>query len=280
MKGVSLLRAVMFLVPLLAAAWVRWWLARREVRPAHRWLLWMPIAGSAIVAIKSQLPPRRRAAALVGGSAATYLALAVLALAVFLTVGQDTGRRYYVIDAVTRGAPAEGRLAAGDRLLEADGETLWFGEGPPLPARINDAGGRPMSFTVERDGREQVAEVAARQDERGDYRIGVELRYMSVFERPSLGRALADAAVAPAVVSSRFLAAWWDDMTGDHDDIILAGPVGIADTLNKLTDSRESLAMTLAVSVWFLTWTVLADLVLLLVVGFSAARRRGASAAR
>lgn len=275
----SLLRAAVFVVPLLAAALVRWGLARRDVRPGHRWLLWIPIAGSAIVAMRSQLAPRRRAAVILGAMAAAYLAAALCAFTLFITVGEYTGEARYVISAATPGGAAEGRLSPGDRLVALDGEPLFVLGGPPLSNRINAKGGRPLQFAVERGGRAVTVEITPRLAERGVYRIGVELMRESVFERPGVGAALAGAAAAPAEVSRGFISAAWHLLTArPPDDGVFMGPVGITDSLAKVTGTREALHGSLAVSVWLLTWAVLADLVLLLAVGVIAIRRRGGGA--
>ena len=81
----SLLRIAVVLGPLVAAALVRWWLARSAVpRGPQRWLLWVPLAGSAVVALRSALLPGRRAAVLAGAIAASYLALAIATFALLV----------------------------------------------------------------------------------------------------------------------------------------------------------------------------------------------------
>ena len=276
----SLLRVAVLLGPLVAAALVRWWLARRAVqRGPQRWLLWVPVAGSALVATRSSLSPGRRAAVLAGGIAASYLALAVAAFALLVAIGTPRWTRY-VVERVVPGAAAEGRLAAGDRIVSMDGEPLRVYQGRSLQNRIADGRGRPARFTVQRGGREVVVDITPQPAEGGVHRIGIELQIEDVFERWGVGGALGYAAVHPARLAAQSLRDMWDALTAPApDEPDFYGPVGIID-LVPVADGRLRLLRSVPLSGWLATLAALGDLAFLLVVALITARRRAIGASR
>ncbi|CAH0131511.1 YlbL family protein [Microbacterium foliorum] len=91
-------------------------------------------------------------------------------------LGYDTGAEV-VVQQVIDDSPAEGSLEAEDVITGVDGAAVSSAK--QLKQAIQDAGGAPVAFTVQRSGDERVVEVTPEAQTQGDvttWLIGVSLR--------------------------------------------------------------------------------------------------------
>jgi regulator of sigma E protease len=121
--------------------------------------------------------PAGKRIAVIAAGPLTNLLFAVAALTVVFMLGVPMAATRTVEEVVPGSPAATAGLQVGDRIVSVEGET-----GPPdeLAKTIRGSEGKPLSVTIERDGREQTFQAQARRD--GDaYRLGFAfgLRYES-----------------------------------------------------------------------------------------------------
>jgi regulator of sigma E protease len=121
--------------------------------------------------------PAGKRIAVIAAGPLTNLLFAVAALTVVFMLGVPMAATRTVEEVVPGSPAATAGLQVGDRIVSVEGET-----GPPdeLAETIRGSEGKPLSVTIERDGREQTFQAQARRD--GDaYRLGFAfgLRYES-----------------------------------------------------------------------------------------------------
>jgi regulator of sigma E protease len=112
--------------------------------------------------------PASKRIAVIAAGPLTNLLFAVAALTVVFMLGVPVAATRTVEEVVPGSPAATAGLQVGDRIVSVEGET-----GPPdeLAETIRGSEGRPLSVTIERDGREQTLQAQARRD--GDtYRLG------------------------------------------------------------------------------------------------------------
>ncbi|MDQ4082723.1 MAG: site-2 protease family protein [Actinomycetota bacterium] len=118
-------------------------------------------------------PAWKKIAVIVAGPG-TNLVFAVGLLAVVFALGVAVTTR---VEEVERGSPAErAGLRAGDEIVAVDGEEVTPVLTDGVPARIGATEGRPVTITVERDGRRLALEPARARLRDGAYRLGFRLR--------------------------------------------------------------------------------------------------------
>jgi regulator of sigma E protease len=112
--------------------------------------------------------PAGKRIAVIAAGPLTNLLFAVAALTVVFMLGVPVAATRTVEEVVPGSPAATAGLQVGDRIVSVEGET-----GPPdeLAETIRGSEGKPLSVTIERDGREQTFQAQARRD--GDaYRLG------------------------------------------------------------------------------------------------------------
>lgn len=158
----------------------------------------------------------------------------VLAIALFIVAYGVLGvpQPTLTVDGVVAGMPAaEAGLGPGDRLIAIDGRTLHTWD--DLRRMVQAAPGRPLTFTVERDGaRREVRITPASEAGRGV--IGVYPRFAN--RRFGLVEAVARGLADTAAV----VAGWFVGIAGviaGHGQGGVMGPVGIADTIAQASQA-------------------------------------------
>ena len=175
-----------------------------------------------------ELAPPRRMAHLVpiaAGAGATYLAIALVAMAHSLAYGIETGRAYVAVGSVLPGYDAEGKLEPGDRILATDGQPLAFWQ---LRDRVDQRAGAPMVLTIERAGQTRDVSVTPRPTEQpGRWVLG----FRPEVERER-DRDLAAAVGSGIAYPGRTIAAIARElvtMTLGDEEVDAGGPVRIVD---------------------------------------------------
>ncbi len=117
-------------------------------------------------------PAWKRIAVIVAGPA-TNLVFAVGLLALVFALGVPVTKR---VEAVEPGSPAAGAgLRAGDEIVAIDGRAVTPVLTDRVPDRIRATAGRPVTLTVERNGRRDSLRPARARLDDGVYRLGFRL---------------------------------------------------------------------------------------------------------
>lgn len=217
------------LVP-LAGQLVAFLVARPSRVGGERFLMWVPVAGSLLLASQRAIPRARRVSAIALGAVASYLAVSLLVLIGLFARGEVVATRP-VVKAVVPGAPAAGLLEVGDRIERAGGVPLEPGR-PNLAQQIDRLQGRPVPLDVVRGGEARVVEVTPVRDERGAHRIGIELTYVDERARPPLARAVGTALAEPTRRIGIIASALRQIASGTEEADFM-GPVGIQDAFQR-----------------------------------------------
>lgn len=159
----------------------------------------------------------KRIIAIFAGPGANIVLSIVLFTVLFMTVG---GKATTTVDEVATDVPAaEVELRAGDTILAINGERVGAND---ISRTISSSEGRPLTLTVDREGRRvELGPVSARQTD-GAYRLGFVLRG----EGLGPGAAVGEAFRVTGLVTKEIGASLTRLVTGDGRDEI-ASPVGI-----------------------------------------------------
>jgi regulator of sigma E protease len=167
-------------------------------------------------------PSWMRLAVLVAGPGANYLAAVVMALVMFLSVGEATITNDVAEVLPDKPAAAAG-LKRGDLLLEADGKVL--STDLPITKAIQASGGKPVVLKVKRGEEILTINVTPYRDAKeGRYLIGIQAQG---FAKLPPGKAVQAALVAPAKLTVDILRNMYEMLVGKQP-ANLSGPVGIA----------------------------------------------------
>ena len=205
-----------------------------------------------------------RAIALLAGFVASYLAVALIAFALFQSRG-ITGTRYQVVE-VRAGLPAEGKVLVGDTIVAANDRPLSVGTGT-LSSQIDQIAGAPVRLTIQRAGRPQDITIQPERDEANQrWLIGL----VTAPERISDAGASAARAVGYPVTQATLTVQDFGSLaTREAPDV--GGPVAIAEAFERAIDPWQS---ALADAANFSTWMLMVLLVLDLVRFGRLVRRR------
>lgn len=107
-------------------------------------------------------PVWQRLATILAGPAASYLSVAVLAIALYTCHGVDVPR-WYGINRVVNGSPAADKLEPGDTVLAFDHAPLTIDSRPTLSERVNRGSGAPITLTIERNGEQRDVVIEPKQ---------------------------------------------------------------------------------------------------------------------
>jgi regulator of sigma E protease len=117
-------------------------------------------------------PVWKRVAVILAGPGSN-LVFAILLLAVVFMLGVQTAT---TVERVMTGSPAASTgVRPGDSIVAIDGKAVTPVLTDQIPARISATDGRPITITVERDGRELTLGPVRPRLQDGAYRIGVTL---------------------------------------------------------------------------------------------------------
>lgn len=137
----------------------------------------------------SSRPIWQRLATILAGPAASYLSVAVIAMALYTCHGVDVPR-WYGVQRVVNGSPAADKLEPGDTILAFDHVPLIINSGPTLSERVNRGSGAPITLTIERDGEQRDVLIEPRQNKDASGRtvwlIGVNLEARELAVKPGL----------------------------------------------------------------------------------------------
>jgi regulator of sigma E protease len=170
-------------------------------------------------------PRWMRLAVLVAGPGANYLAAVVMALAMFLSVGESTLTND--VAEVMEKSPAQAAgLKRGDLLLEADGKVL--SADLPITKAVQAAGGKPVVLKVKRGKEILNVNVTPRKDPKeGRYLIGI---VAQGYAKLPPGKAVKAALIAPARLTGDILKNMYEMLVGKQP-ANLSGPVGITQVM-------------------------------------------------
>lgn len=152
-------------------------------------------------------PVWQRFLTIFAGPATNYLSAIVLALALFTCHGIDVPHWYGVGKVIEPDAKtgvrydAYGKLEVGDRITKVDGAPVFLDSRPTLTERINQAKDKPVTLTVERDGKpfDVVLRPRLGQNKAGapTWMVGIEIDHQDLAVGVSFGEALRRAVAYP-----------------------------------------------------------------------------------
>ncbi len=163
-------------------------------------------------------PVWQRLATILAGPAASYLSVAVIAMALYTCHGVDVPHRYG-IGSVRNGYPAADKLQPGDTIVAYDHAPLIINSGPTLSERVNRGNGAPITLTIERNGeqRDVLVEPKQRKDASGRtvWLIGVNLEVRNLAVKLGLLDAAPRAFEYPVAQARQIVAALYRVVVGD-----------------------------------------------------------------
>ena len=163
---------------------------------------------------------------ILAGPATDWAATIVAAMLLYSCHGVDAPR-WYGVGSTERGSPAEGKLAAGDRITALDHVPLFVYSGPTLSERVNAAQGAPVVLTIERDGTSHDVAVTPREERAGDrsrWLLGIRVERQDEAIRLDLLDAAGRAAMYPFAVTATIARAWYRIVAGS-EQADYGGPV-------------------------------------------------------
>lgn len=173
--------------------------------------------------------------------AAMNVFIAFLALTIIAGIG---GVITNTLSKVPEGGPAyEAGLLPGDTIVKVDEVTTdtWADVVNTLDERMAD--GSTVAITVERDGAEQTFEVIPRQNENGDYKIGIEA---SIERAP--GPAIKNGFIATKNLIGALFGALGDIFSSGNVMEQVSGPIGMVEVVSE-TSSQGGLYFVYLVAV-------------------------------
>jgi regulator of sigma E protease len=100
-------------------------------------------------------PAWQRFVTIFAGPATNYLSAIVLAFCLYTCHGERSQDQWYGVDEMLAGYDAEGKLLAGDRILEVDHVKIFAnGGGKGLTERVSDKKGAAVTLTILRNSKE------------------------------------------------------------------------------------------------------------------------------
>lgn len=212
-------------------------------------------------------PAWQRFLTIFAGPATNYLFAIVLAFLLFSTAGLETGNQWYVIDAVSPGFDAHGKLEPGDRIvsIQRAGDPapiamyrMYQGQpGQSLGEVVHESRGEPLQIVVSRDGKVlPPIEIRAKQDpnviwektNEPQYRLGITQAYYD--ERTDVGvLAAAGYALYYPIEQTQFIISMLRDIIVGEQEGRLTGPVGIAKTIEKAFEYGWVVALQLLMAI-------------------------------
>jgi regulator of sigma E protease len=119
-------------------------------------------------------PAWQRFATIFAGPATNYISAVFIVFVLYSCHGMNSSWSWYGVGAVKDGYDAQGKLEPGDRILEVDhmpllarGELLGM-QSDSLIGRVNSKGGKAITLTIDRDGRQfdvQIQPKLAKDDD-------------------------------------------------------------------------------------------------------------------
>jgi hypothetical protein len=231
-----------------------WWPAA-SVRDDRKLQLGViPFGGFAVLPRRSKkrLP---RSIALLVGFVASYLAVALIAFAMFQARG-ITGTRYQVTE-VRAGRPAEGKILVGDTILAANDTPIVVGQGT-VTEHIDQVAGAPVRLTVQRAGKTGDVTIQPARDEASQrWLIGLVLAPQRISDA---GASATRALRYPLTQATRTVKDFGSLATEDTPDA--EGPAAIMEAFRRALDPwQTALAHAANVSTWMLMVLLVLDLI-------------------
>jgi hypothetical protein len=260
-----------------------WFLvARRHLAGRSRWLAWLPVYGPLRLGRAGGPSRARNAAAVLAGAFAGYVAVALAGTVMVLAFGVPRPSHYRV-HATDPGFSAHGVLQPGDTILAIGGTPIWFrsggvlpigDHGPSMPEIVNQSRGAPLAISYERAGAPLEATLAASFDvESRRYRLGLTFgNDRPTYETPGLGRAAIAAAVAPARFVADSVRAYWSIQSGEAKAVWHGADATLALIAGSTLELAALIALWLAS--WLLAFALIADLIVLAILGVRALNER------
>ncbi len=185
-------------------------------------------------------PVWQRIATIFAGPGTNYLTAIVLAFGLYTFAGVKDKVEYYAVDTTQEGLAAHGKLLPGDRILEINGQPIWWqgpnGEHHILATITNDLKDRPTTVTVRRDGHQVDVPVTATFDtspvDPKDHRWRLGIKSMLQVDRHDVGviTATGQAFAYPWHQTKEILTGLYLVVTGEVEGDV-GGPVMIGDTI-------------------------------------------------
>jgi regulator of sigma E protease len=178
-------------------------------------------------------PTWQRFVTIFAGPATNYLFAVVLILFLYSLAGVPT--RYHVVDKLSPGFDAQGKLEVGDRILAINDEPVFQVRNgipqEPMSAIINRIGEKPLQMTVLRAGKETIVTVTPKRatDVASDvpqYRLGIELGKHEEWTAEGAGVVLYSAVSYPVLQTKFILKNLYDIITRKQEGK-MSGPVEI-----------------------------------------------------
>lgn len=192
-------------------------------------------------------PRWMRLATILAGPAANYATAVVLMLLVLLVFGMPSKTQKIIEPVAGRPAAAAG-LAAGDVLVEANGQAVNADH--PIMDVIQAAQGAPVEIKVLRNGQPMVFHVTP-EKRSTIYQVGIQIGAIDQRTPVGIGTALKESIVYPYYTSVGILGGLYDMIRGRvHAD--LSGPIGITKQIAKAAQRGpvDYLGMLILLSVY------------------------------
>jgi regulator of sigma E protease len=182
-------------------------------------------------------PAWQRFLTIFAGPATNYLFAIFLALILYVFAGVPTGTSWYQVRGTQAGYDAVGKLEAGDRIVQLNGEDLYYrypGKRlPELTELVQKDEDKRFVVTVLRDGKEIDFEITAKVDLEHKKKHGEEVYRLGMVYRPELEReregvfSTVGHAFWYPVEQTRMIAVGLYKVIRGEEKGALTGPVGI-----------------------------------------------------
>ncbi len=199
-------------------------------------------------------PAWQRFATIFAGPATNYLFAILLATGLYTCAGVPTGTAWYQVSEVAPGFDADGKLEAGDRIVEVGGGKVYIayeGSGPVyvtadgkrqtkgLTQILQDGKGAPVTVVVVRAGKRLSFEITPKPDDKikledgaSQYRLGIGL--LQERERASIGVfSVVGHALWYPVAQTKLIAGGLYKIIVGEEKGELSGPVGITTVIKR-----------------------------------------------